>query len=214
MSRTTSPIEAGYTRWSATYDTDRNLTRDLDQSALHALVASRRFGRVLELGCGTGKNTAYLATIAEAVHAVDFSEGMLGQARAKPFPSHVTFSQGDLTRRWATDDASTDLVTCNLVLEHIENLTHVFAEAARVLRDGGRMLVSELHPFRQYLGSQAGFTEGDTEVRLTAFTHHISDFVTAAESASLTLHSLREWWHDEDRRDGKPPRLLTLEFAK
>jgi hypothetical protein len=72
--------------------------------------------------------------------------------------------------------------------------------------------ISELHPYRQYRGGQARFrAEDGSEIRVPAFTHHISDFVHAAERSGLTLRHLGEWWHDEDAR-ADPPRLLTLLF--
>jgi malonyl-CoA O-methyltransferase len=104
-------------------------------------------------------------------------------------------------------------VACNLVLEHLEDLEPVFAEAVRCLAPGGTLWVSELHPFRQYLGSQARFeTPGGDEVRVEAHVHHVSDFLQAAARYDLVLVTLEEHWHPEDD-EGKPPRLLTLRFA-
>lgn len=134
-------VRDAYTRWSATYDTDRNLTRDLDHTATRAVLGDGRVGTLLELGCGTGKNTGYYATLAARVHALDFSEGMLLRARAKGFGAHVTFEQADLQQAWPVASASVDLAVANLVLEHIADLTFVFGEAARVLQPGGRLFV-------------------------------------------------------------------------
>jgi len=76
----------------------------------------------------------------------------------------VTFAVADLTQPWPCEDQSIDLISCNLVLEHISDLSFIFAEGLRVLRDGGRFFVSELHPFRQYQGTQA--TSDETRKRL------------------------------------------------
>ena len=205
-------IQDAYTNWSHTYDEDRNRTRDLDRQVTQAALADRQFAAIVEIGCGTGKNTAFLTQIADRVTALDFSAGMLARAREKVRAANVTFGEADLTQRWPVEDESADLVVCNLVLEHIEDLRFIFAEAARVLADNGRFLVCELHPFRQYGGTVATFQRGEGAVLIDAYVHHISDFVIAAKESSLTLHSLREWWHVED--GGKPPRLVSFVFEK
>ena len=206
-----SDVQAAYTAWSATYDTDPNLTRDLDQVVMHTLLAGRRYGSILELGCGTGKNTALLASVGVEVHALDFSEGMLAQAHAKQPGANVRFSVADLTEPWPCADRWADLLVANLVLEHIADLDFIFAEARRVLRQPGQFLISELHPFKQYLGSKARFQRDDQQIAPTAFVHHISDFLGAAEAAGLRLEQLREWWHAAE--PDAPPRLVSFVFA-
>ncbi len=150
-------IREAYTQWSATYDNDHNLTRDLDQVVTRDMLGHARYTSVLELGCGTGKNTALLAQLAAHVHALDFSEGMISQAQAKLSGANVTFSVADLTEPWPCADHSVELIVCNLVLEHIADLSFIFAEAGRTLIAGGRFFVCELHPFKQYQGSRASF---------------------------------------------------------
>lgn len=208
---TTSPVQAAYTEWAATYDTDRNRTRDLDQVVTRTVLAERRYRAILEIGCGTGKNTHLLARIGDHVHAIDFSEGMLAQARAKGFGPEVTFSVADLTQPWPCADQSVDLIACNLVLEHIADLSFVFAEAARTLAPAGYLFICELHPFEQYLGSKAAFQRGEVRIEPTAFVHHVSDFFDAAARTGFTLTSFKEWWLGDDRHT--PPRLVSFLFV-
>src|SRR6185295_8239815 len=106
-------IKEAYTDWSATYDSDRNLTRDLDQRVASQILGKLRCRSILELGCGTGKNTAMLAEIAEHVRAFDFSRGMIEKAREKVGRSNVTFAMADITRPWPVAAASTDLIVCD-----------------------------------------------------------------------------------------------------
>lgn len=205
-------IRAAYTDWSATYDQDRNLTRDLDQVVTKAILANLRCQSVLEIGCGTGKNTALLAEVAEKVYAFDFSVGMIEKARQKRVPANVAFVVSDLTQQWPCRDGAVNLITCNLVLEHIHDLGFVFAEAARVLAKGGRFFVCELHPFRQYQGTRANFQRDRETKEIEAFVHHLSDFTDAAAAGRLTLASVKEWWHEQDQN--KPPRLVSFLFEK
>jgi ubiquinone/menaquinone biosynthesis C-methylase UbiE len=166
----------------------------------------------LELGCGTGKNTAFLMEIGNHVHALDFSQGMIEKAKEKVKAENVRFEMADLTKHWPGEDVSYDLVSCNLVLEHIADLTHIFAEAARTLKPQGKFFINELHPFKQYRGTKACFERAEQTVEVDAFVHNISDFITAAQVAGLHLVSLKEYWHPEDQ--GKPPRLLSFLFTK
>lgn len=205
-------IQDAYTDWSATYDSDRNLTRDLDQRAARQQLAQLRCKSILELGCGTGKNTSLLASIGEHVQALDFSAGMIEKAKAKVTAPNVTFEIADITKRWPSRDQSFDLIVCNLVLEHIEDINFIFAEASRVLFEGGRFFICELHPCRQYLGTQARFQRADDTKHIAAFTHHVTDFTNAALRNGSVLKELKEWWHEEDA--GKPPRLISFLFEK
>jgi malonyl-CoA O-methyltransferase len=205
-------IQDAYNEWSGIYDNNQNLTRDLDMQVTRAVLAGKRFKSILELGCGTGKNTVFFAEIGAHVDALDFSEGMMQKAKEKISANHVQFRTADLTQRWPCDDARYDLISVNLVLEHISNLDHIFTEAARVLLPGGIFLVNELHPFKQYIGTKARFERGTEVVEVDVFVHHVSEFIHSAGHAGLILESFNEHWHAEDV--GKPPRLVSFVFAK
>lgn len=205
-------IQNAYNDWSTSYDTDENLTRDLDQQVLREALANLHFKSILEIGCGTGKNTPFLSQIGETVHALDFSEGMIEKAKKKVRVENVKFSMADLTKKWPCEDETYHLIVCNLVLEHIEDLPFIFSEAFRVLKKRGRFLINELHPFRQYEGKKARFNRGAEVTEIPAFVHHISDFTNAASSQGLALLNIDEWWHEADRN--KPPRLISFLFEK
>ena len=205
-------IQNAYDDWSGTYDRDENLTRDLDQRVTVEVLGSQRFASILELGCGTGKNTSLLAQIGEQVNAVDFSQGMIEKAKEKVHAENVRFSILDITQPWEFENCSFDLIACNLVLEHVEDLAFVFAEARRTLRPTGDFFINELHPFRQYDGKKARFYRNAHQIEVDAFVHHVSDFFRAGDRNGLTLVRLEEFWHEADRN--KLPRLLSLTFKQ
>lgn len=205
-------VKQAYTTWSSTYDDDRNLTRDLDAEVTQQTLGNLRCKSILEIGCGTGKNTALLTRIGEQVLALDFSEAMIEKARQKLSARNVTFLVADAGRPWPCRDQSVDFISCNLVLEHISDLAFIFAEAARVLITGGQLFISELHPFRQYLGTKARFDRDQTTNTIEAFVHNVTDFTDAAKQNKLLLESIKEWRHEED--EGKPPRLISFLFMK
>lgn len=205
-------IQNAYDEWSDTYDTDENLTRDLDRQVTREALAGQLFDSILEIGCGTGKNTAFLVQIGTHVHALDFSEGMIEKAREKVKTENVRFTVTDLTQAWPCEDQASDLIICNLVLEHIENLSFIFSEASRVLKENGRFLIDELHPYRQYEGKKARFSSSEAVTEIPAFVHHISDFLKVASANGLRLVKLNEYWHERDQ--GKPPRIVSFLFVK
>ena len=207
-----NPIQHAYNTWAASYDSDENRTRDLDQLATQQALKGLHCHSIVELGCGTGKNTAFLAELGTQVHAFDFSESMLAYARARITQPHVHFSQTDILNPWPCASQSVDLVVANLVLEHLEELEPVFAEAQRVLVAGGQFFICELHPFQQYNGKQARFEHEQQSTFIPAFVHHISDFFQAGQSQGFTLEQCQEWWHASDH--GLPPRLLSCLFRK
>ena len=130
-------IQAAYNAWSATYDDVLNKTRDLEAVAIRQLLAEISFSEVIEIGCGTGKNTEWLAGKAATIIAVDFSTEMLAKAMAKITARNVRFHQADIAHEWDFAVAPVDLVACSLILEHIQHLDFVFRQAAKALKPGG-----------------------------------------------------------------------------
>jgi ubiquinone/menaquinone biosynthesis C-methylase UbiE len=198
------------------YDVDANATRDLNALVLREQVSEFNGRDVLELGCGTGKNTEWLALYSRQLLALDFSANMLEKARARLAEArHVAFLQHDLRQPWPADDASRDRVVSHLVLEHIEDLRPIFVQAARVLRPGGSFFSSELHPFRQLEGARAKLVrpeDGQLEP-IRTFLHDVSDYVGAGLGAGLRLQLLEEW-RDAGAERSSVPRLLSMVWSK
>jgi ubiquinone/menaquinone biosynthesis C-methylase UbiE len=200
--------EEAYDRWAGSYDTIVNKTRDLEQIAAKHLLANADFSKVIEIGCGTGKNTVWISERAKELLAVDFSQEMMNIARQKISATHVQFIQADITRPWNFTKAS--LITCSLVLEHIENIAFIFEQVANSLEDGGCFYLCELHPYRQLQASRARFEHDGKLIELEYFTHHISDFLNAAHKNKMKCIRLMEWFDDNDRTS--VPRLVSFLF--
>lgn len=196
--RPMAEVVSAYDQWAPTYETSENATRDLAATVLRQCPLPLHDRDVLEIGCDTGFNTAYLAHQSRRLLAIDGSAGML--------------AQGDLLHAWPLADASVDLVVCMLILEHIADLYAIFQEAARVLRPGGEYFVCELHPFRQLQGRQARFTAAGFEqlVLIPAYLHDVSDYVNASVQQSFEVLRMDEWRDATDTTHTMPPRLLSL----
>jgi ubiquinone/menaquinone biosynthesis C-methylase UbiE len=126
-------------------------TQSPDLAALLALAAPRGDERVLDVGTGTGHTAlAFAARVAEVV-GLDLTEAMLAEAR------RLAAAQGAANARFVLGDAmaldfpdrSFDLVTCRVCAHHFADPGRAVAEAARVLRPGGRLLVVDFAPHEQ-----------------------------------------------------------------
>jgi len=210
-----SDVAQAYDRWSRRYDDDDNATRDLDARVVRQSPLHLDDARVLELGCGTGKNSQWLATRARELVALDFSPGMLDVARRRVRAAHVRFIEHDITRPWPAEPASCDVVVGNLVLEHVRELGPVYTEAARALRPGGQLYLCELHPYRQLRGGQAYFEDVETNqiVPVTAYRHSVSEYVNLGLAAGFVLRALGEHLEESAAPDA-PPRLLSILFER
>jgi len=201
-----------YDQWSATYDTVENKTRDLEKAACETVLAGITFTRVIELGGGTGKNTSWLASRARNVLSVDFSEEMQAIARAKIESKNVAFRIADVREEWDFGKFEPDLITCSLILEHVEDLDFAFQQSARTLNADGHFYICELHPFKQYEGSKARFETADGTQVTECFQHHVTDYTNAALANDFVIARIDEWFDDEDR--GTTPRLISFLFRK
>lgn len=127
-------------------------------AALDAALPAR-IGRLLDIGCGTGGLLERLAGRIEEGLGVDASRDMLALARtrlAERGLSRIAVRQADMYRLPIADSAF-DAVTLQMVLHYAEDPAVALAEAARVLKPGGIMVIVDLAPHQQgdLLGAHA-----------------------------------------------------------
>jgi len=199
-----------YNIWAYQYDNNINPTRDLDKAITKESLSNIDFFKVLELGCGSGKNTEWLITKADKLVGLDFSKNMLALARKKITSPKVTFINADLNEKWPVNNDSFDLATINLTLEHIKILDHIFNSVFMKLVQGGKCFVCELHPKKQLAGSKAQFKENGTEIVLDIFQHSEQEYIKSAKKAGFNL-LVKEDWYDNEK---DIPRLISFLFEK
>lgn len=179
----------GYRLWSQTYDAPLRLF-PVEEPAVRGLLGGLPPGRVLDAACGTGRHSVWLAAQGHEVIGVDLSPDMLARARAK-LPD-ARFERGELNAL-PLPDASVDSALCALALVHLADLHPALAELARVVRPGGRVVISDVHPFLVALGWQAQFRTADGGAGFVRLNRHLpSDYIEAAMAAGLTVRDLRE----------------------
>lgn len=133
---------------------------------------------VADLACGSGVTAGLLAPAVRTVIGVDSSPEMLRAAkRRNRNAKNVEFREGDL-RRLPIDSHSCDAAILLLALTHVEDPQQAIAEARRILRPDGRLVVVDLmqhdrDDFRRQLGQlRNGFATADLSTLLTQ--HHFS----------------------------------------
>ena len=201
-----------YDSWAENYDSMRNKTRDLEAKVLRATMVNPHYGNILELGPGTGKNTDWLAKKADYVIAVDFSKSMIATAREKLTGKNIELIEADITKTWPVKEGWANLISCSLVLEHVEDLDFIFKQASKALKRRGKFYICELHPWKQYSGSRAQFETEEGLKQPDAYIHHFSDYLTAAKKHNLSFLTLDE--HFDDREKENIPRLFSLVLEK
>jgi len=203
-------VQKAYDSWSDQYDTNINKTRDLEAIALREMLAGISFDNCLEIGCGTGKNTAWLMTKAKKITAVDLSAEMLAKAKQKINSKNVDFIQANILEDWTFTDEKYNLVSFSLVLEHIEDLEPIFHKIAGIIAKAGYVYIGELHPFKQYSGSKARFSTDEGEQVVSCFNHHLSDFSNSAAKHGFAIQAIKEYFDDNDHSN--IPRILSILF--
>ena len=193
----------GYARWAATYEQDMNghPLALAETEAMRALLPSCEGIVALDAACGTGRYARLLAHQgAQQVIGVDQSLPMLKLAQAQTVPepgTKIQFICGSLLHLPLPDE-SCDLAIVALALTHLRpaQLYQAFGELSRVLKPGGILLMSEMHPFGALTGGRCRCEQYKGKhqqvYHIQTYTHLHEDYLAAALGADLTLEALRE----------------------
>ncbi len=185
------PMAEGYDAWAPSYDTPDNPFFAMDESVLLPILDTIPPGDAIDAMCGTGRYAAHLAARGHRVRGYDASPGMLDLARAK-VPA-AEFGVADVAEL-PVDDASADVVVNALAVNHVDDLEPVFAEAARVLRPGGRLLLCSMVGY--FLGSRlTPLLAYDASGRIgyvPEWNHSTGDYLRAALAAGFDVHGCQE----------------------
>lgn len=188
-------LNEGYTTWSETYDhpseQDPDPIQALEGPVMRAFIDRLPDGPVLDLACGTGRHTAYIAKAGHEVVGIDSNAAMLEHAKGK-LPD-VEFQQGDLTKI-PVDDASYQSITCGLAFGHLPELDTAVGEIARALKPGGQAAISAPHPFiTGILGWRAPVFDAEGNGwQVPEYPHPIGSYIQAFEKAGLVARECHE----------------------
>lgn len=146
VARRRSRAEAFFDKQAESWD-DLRAQLVAEAAALWSLAPLLPRGlSVADIGTGTGGMLPYLSEIADRITAVDLSTQMLRRARARAKSlgiENVEFVKADL-EALPLDDASVDTAFAALVLHHAERPARALSEMARIVREGGTLVVTDL----------------------------------------------------------------------
>ena len=205
----TVDVATGYAAWAAFYDDTVDDRLDFPLLSSLKSVDWNAIASSVDLACGTGRIGGWLkAHGAARVDGVDSCSTMLDQAAAK----------GIYRRLVCADAAATglvgeiyDLAISSFAACHLTNLAGLYAEAARLTRLNGRIVLVDYHPFMLLKGVPTHFSAPSGEpIAIANIIHLIGDHIEAGRLAGLSLLELREqlvddeWVRQNRRRFGEP----------
>jgi SAM-dependent methyltransferase len=188
-------VREGYDLWSETYDTTPNPVVAMDARHTVALLRPRPGERILDAGCGTGRNLGALLEAGALPSGIDFSAGMLAVAQDK-YPQ-VELRRADLQETFPFAEATFDAALCALIGEHLRDLRSTCSEIFRTLKPGGRFVFSVYHPWLAQAGKEANFERDGVAYRLGAELHTVADYRQAIAEAGFVNLAEHEFDCDE-----------------
>ncbi len=109
------------------------------RDVVRAMVQGRRFGVVVDVGCGTGDYAPLFNPAESKYHGIDISEKMVAECR-KLYPDYE-FSVGDGDNSGLSDNFA-DLVLSIGVLEYYDEPDAHFTEVSRITKKGGTAIIA------------------------------------------------------------------------
>jgi SAM-dependent methyltransferase len=143
-----APTATDYDDFADAYSTENEsnlFNAYYERPAMLRLAGDVSGRRVLDAGCGSGPLSAALRDRGAVVTCLDGSAAMVELARRR-LGDGVDVRVADLAEPLPFDDGRFDDVVASLVLHYLEDWSGALAELRRVLRPGGRLLVSVNHP--------------------------------------------------------------------
>lgn len=179
--RAVDPAKA-YDLWASSYDTQQdNLLIHVDEQMFAELSADLSFeGKVVaDVGCGTGRHwPTVLAGRPSRLIGYDVSREMIAVLRSKYPGTEAHVLQGQSLP--GLEDASCDVILCNLVIGYIDDLRATFAEWNRVLKPGGVVVITDLHPAVIQRGGDRSFSHRNRKVLIRSHLHSLEEIRSLA----------------------------------
>jgi malonyl-CoA O-methyltransferase len=194
--------QAAYTLWAPSYPPrPHNRLMEIEQRTLLSLLPDVRSLAALDAGCGSGRYLKALQDRGAVAMGVDLSDAML--ARARTIGARIV--RGDLCAL-PFEAASLDLVVCGLALGDVAALDVALAEIARVLRPGGGVIYSVVHPAGAAAGWSRTFESNGRQCAIDGHWHSLDQHRRACARAQLRIDA----WLEPAVDGGADPAVLVV----
>jgi malonyl-CoA O-methyltransferase len=199
--------QSAYAMWAATYPPwPHNPLMEIEQQSVLSLLPDLIGLTVLDAGCGSGRYLRELDVLGARPIGIDLSRAML--ARAREIASHI--ARADLCAL-PFDSMSVDAVVCGLALGDVPHLEPALAEMARVLRPGGCVVYSVVHPVGAGAGWSRTFDVGGRQVAINSYWHSTDQHRQACRAAGLRVTA----WAEPVLRDAPDhPAVLVVRASR
>lgn len=175
----------GHRIWSETYDDYPNPLLALETRILAGWLVPWEGQRVVDVGCGTGRWTAYARDRGARVAGIDLCFEMLLRAASKPdLAGHLVLGSAESL---PLAGGVANLVMCSFSLGYVTDAAAAIREMARICDHGGRLVVSDLHPEAVAAGWKRAFRAGDAAYEIVHWAHSTSALLEAGSAAGLQL---------------------------
>ncbi|MCB0172350.1 MAG: methyltransferase domain-containing protein [Anaerolineae bacterium] len=214
---TPTPVDilTGYAHWAESYQAaPHNPLMEVEQQAMLSLMpVDLRDYTCLDVACGSGRYILLLqARRAGQVVGVDYSADMLAQAKKVDLGGQLI--RGPFSPLPFPDN-SFDLISCGMAVGHEKNLAQVIGELFRVLRFGGLLIYSDLHPFGATAGWKRTFAAANgTTYQLEHHFHTIDDHHAACRQAGLKIETILEPTLNPESAPHPNPVVLVIKAVK
>jgi malonyl-CoA O-methyltransferase len=196
--------QAAYALWAGSYPPRaHNRLMEVEQAAVLSLLPDVRGLTALDAGCGSGRYLQALQDRGAVAIGIDLSSAMLEHARE--VGSRI--ARADLCAL-PFDAMSLDLVVCGLALGDVAELELALAEVARILRPGGRVSYSVVHPAGAAAGWSRTFEANGRQCAIDGHWHSVEQHRHACAAARVSIDA----WHEPVLHDA--PAVLVVRAVR
>lgn len=208
-------------------ETEDSYQRQVILPNLLRLLDIKKGSRLLDIACGQGFFSREFAKAGAAVVGADLARDLILKAQELS-PNSIEYHVAPAHKLTFAKDATYDVATVVLAIQNIENIAEVFAEAARVLKPGGRLVLVMMHPaFRIPQGASWGWDEENkvqyrrvdrylsqsraelvvhpgkkASAKTISYHRSLQDFSKALFKAGFAVTRLEEWISHKESQKG------------